>query len=238
MKVIIIRKRWIYISIVLLFISALSIACINYCKIKAVFHTLPTLTKVVLLDAGHGGVDPGAVSKGGVKEKDINLAIALYLKEYLEQSGAVVVMTRTKDEGLYSEGGSLREKKNEDLRKRKEMVKESGPDIFITIHLNSFPQTQYHGAQTFYPKDNTKGKVLAEKIQEELINTLDKNNKRVALPKEDVYIIKGLDIPTTLVECGFLSNPKEEQLLQKSSYQKQIAWGIYMGIQRYFLEKP
>ncbi|AKL97015.1 germination-specific N-acetylmuramoyl-L-alanine amidase CwlD [Clostridium aceticum] len=237
MKVIIVKKSWIYIAIVLLTLSVLSIAWINYYRAKTTAYLLPSLTKVIMLDAGHGGVDPGAVSKGGVKEKDINLTIALYLKEYLEQNGAVVLMTRFEDEGLYSSEGSLRNKKNEDLRKRKEIVKDSGADIFITIHLNSFPQTQYYGAQTFYPKDNAAGKVLAEKIQEELINTLDNNNKRVALPKDDVYVIKGLDIPTTLVECGFLSNPKEEQLLQKSSYQKKIAWSIFVGIQRYFLEK-
>lgn len=238
MKLIIVKRKWILITLALLVVITISIPIYKNYRYRAVATLMPSLTKVIVLDPGHGGVDPGAVSKNGVKEKDINLEIAGYLREYLEQSGAVVIMTRTKDIGLYSSGGSLRQKKNEDLRRRKEIVQKSGGDIFITIHLNSFQQTQYYGAQTFYPKDNSIGKPLAESIQVELVNTLDKNNKRVALAKEDVYVIKGLDIPTVLVECGFLSNPNEEKLLKTSNYQKKIAWAIYVGIQKYFSEKP
>lgn len=238
MKIIIIKKKWIVsiLAIVIIFIITLSL--VKHYRYKAIASFLPRLTKVIILDAGHGGIDPGAVSKGGAKEKDINLAIASYLKEYLEESGASVIMTRTEDKGLYSSEGSSRQKKTQDLKRRKEIIKESRGDLFITIHLNSFPQSQYYGAQTFYSKDNSLGKLLAEKIQEEFINTLDKENKRTALAKEDVYIIKGLDIPTVLVECGFLSNPAEEKLLQKSSYQKKVAWAIYMGIQNYFSQYP
>ncbi|SNS40012.1 N-acetylmuramoyl-L-alanine amidase [Anaerovirgula multivorans] len=238
MKLIIVKRKWILITLALLVVITISIPIYKNYRYRAVATLMPSLTKVIVLDPGHGGVDPGAVSKNGVKEKDINLEIAEYLREYLEQSGAVVIMTRTEDVGLYSSGGSLRQKKNEDLRRRKEIVQKSGGDIFITIHLNSFQQTQYYGAQTFYPKDNSIGKPLAEKIQAELVNTLDKNNKRVALAKEGVYVIKGLDIPTVLVECGFLSNPNEEKLLKTSNYQKKIAWAIYVGIQKYFSEKP
>lgn len=238
MKIIIIKKKWIVsiLAIVIIFIITLSL--VKHYRYKAIASFLPRLTKVIILDAGHGGIDPGAVSKGGAKEKDINLAIASYLKEYLEESGASVIMTRMEDKGLYSSEGSSRQKKTQDLKRRKEIIKESRGDLFITIHLNSFPQSQYYGAQTFYSKDNSLGKLLAEKIQEEFINTLDKENKRTALAKEDVYIIKGLDIPTVLVECGFLSNPAEEKLLQKSSYQKKVAWAIYMGIQNYFSQYP
>lgn len=234
MKVIVIKKKWILFFMVVVLVIVVMGYLFNSYRYAAVATFMPTLTKVIVLDPGHGGVDPGAVSKNGVMEKDINLAIAKYLKEYLEQSGAVVILTRSEDVGLYSEGGSLRKKKNEDLRKRKEIVENSGADLFITIHLNAFQQVQYYGAQTFYPNNNLAGKSLAESIQRELVNTLDKRNKRVALPKDGVYVIKGLDIPAVLVECGFLSNPNEEKLLRKSDYQKKIAWAIYVGIQNYF----
>lgn len=238
MKLIIVKKRWGIIALAVLVIAVVSFTIYRNYHYRAVATFMPSLTKVIVLDPGHGGVDPGAVSKTGVKEKDINLKIAVYLKEYLEQSGAVVIMTRTEDVGLYSSGGSIRQMKNEDLKKRKEIVQNSGGDIFITIHLNSFQQTQYYGAQTFYPKDNTTSKLLAESIQKELVNTLDKSNKRVALAKDGVYVIKGLEIPTALVECGFLSNVNEEKLLKTSNYQKKIAWAIYVGIQNYFADKP
>lgn len=234
----IIRKKWLIVILSILLIMSLILVGVGRSKRGVNVSTLPAITKVIAIDAGHGGVDPGAISKDGIKEKNINLAIAQYLKDYLEQSGAVVIMTRTEDKGLYSEGGSLRQKKNEDLRERKEIIKNSGADIFITIHLNSFPQTQYYGAQTFYPKDNPSSKKLADAVQGSLIETLDKKNTRVALSKEGVYIIKGLDIPTILVECGFLSNPKEAQLLNKPAYQEKIAWSIYTGIQKYFSENP
>ena len=225
----------IFISMVLVLVI---LALWNNFRFRAVATFMPSITKVIVLDAGHGGVDPGTVSKSGIKEKDINLTIAKYLRDYLEQSGAVVIMTRTKDIGLYSSDGSLRKKKNEDLKARKEIVKNSRGDIFITIHLNSFPDSKYYGAQTFYPPDNSGGKNLAERIQEELINALNRDNKRVALSKDGIYLIRGLDIPTALVECGFLSNPNEEKLLIKSDYQKKIAWAIYMGIQNYFARNP
>lgn len=240
MKVIIISRKWIIKITGLLLCVALIISVINYTagrKVQTIF--LPGTTKVIVIDPGHGGVDPGAIGKiMNIKEKHINLMISKYLKEYLEQSGAVVIMTRKDDRGLYSNTGTLRQKKNEDLRNRKEIVQNSHADIFITIHLNSFPQTQYYGAQTFYPKDNLKGKILAEKIQAELIDVLDKNNTRVALVKEGMYLIRGLDIPTALIECGFLSNPQEEKLLSTTAYQKKVAWAIYIGIQKYFEDNP
>jgi len=238
LKVIIIRKKWIVLAIIGTIIFAIILSLINYYRYKAIASFLPNIQKTIILDAGHGGIDPGAVSRGGVKEKDITLAIVLYLKEYLAESGATVVMTRIRDEGLYSPEGSVSQKKTQDLKRRKEVIKDNNGDLFITVHLNSFPQSQYYGAQTFYSKDNSSGKLLAEKIQEELINNLDKENKRTVLAKDDVYIIKGLDIPTVLVECGFLSNPNEEKLLQKPSYQKKVAWAIYMGIQKYFSQYP
>ncbi|KAB3528896.1 N-acetylmuramoyl-L-alanine amidase CwlD [Alkaliphilus serpentinus] len=203
---------------------------------RAIETSLPSTTRVVVIDPGHGGIDPGAVGGNGILEKNINLSIALYLREYLEKRGSVVIMTRDEDIGLYSQSGTIRNKKNEDLRNRKTIVKNSKGDLFVSIHLNSFGQSRYYGAQTFYPADNPPGKELAKIMQEELVNTLDKNNQRVPLSNSSIYLIKGLEIPTVLVECGFLSNPNEKLKLNNSEYQKKVAWAIYIAIQRYFLE--
>lgn len=233
-KLIIIKKKWIIIGICI-FISmtlALSSRSIYYKAVQT--FNLPSTGKVVVVDPGHGGIDPGAVGKTGKHEKDINLAIAHYLKDFLEQSGTIVIMTREEDIGLYTDDGSIRKKKREDLKNRKNIVVNSNADVFISVHLNSFPQTKYYGAQTFYPKGNEKGKMLATIIQEEFRSILDKNNKRVPLQKNGIYLIEGLQIPTVLVECGFLSNPNEERLLDNKKYQKKIAWAIYSGIQKYF----
>jgi N-acetylmuramoyl-L-alanine amidase len=113
-------------------------------------------------------------------------------------------------------------------------MEEGKADLFITIHLNSFSQSKYHGAQTFYPKNSDKSKRLAELIQEELIRVMDDDNNRVAKQKNDIYLLKDCTIPTVLVECGFLSNPIEERLLQKTNLSGKVAWSIYIGILRYF----
>ncbi|WP_157047335.1 N-acetylmuramoyl-L-alanine amidase CwlD [Alkaliphilus metalliredigens] len=234
LRLLIIKKKWlIWGGIGILALIVLLI----YLGDKVIeTNVIPSTAKGVIIDAGHGGIDPGKVGSMGNNEKDINLSIARYLREYLEQSGSVVLMTRDSDVGLYTEGGTVRKKKNEDLQNRKKIVKESQADIFITIHVNSFTQSQYSGAQTFYPKNNPMGKRLAGILQEELVNVLDPNNKRVALEKEGIYLIRDLEIPTVLVECGFLSNPKEEKLLNDSQYQQRVAWALYIGIQRYFQE--
>ena len=231
MQIIIIKKRFVLVALVLL-LAILSFTV--YLRGRGAIETLnvPSTKKIIVIDAGHGGNDPGAVSKTGILEKEINLKIALYLREYLEQSGSIVILTRDKDTGLYSSNSS--NKKREDLKNRKNIVRESNADLFLTIHLNSFPKQQYHGAQTFYPKDNPSGKEVAKLIQEELVNSLDKDNQRVPLSKDNVYIINDLTIPTVLVECGFLSNPEEAKLLKDSKHQRKIAWAMYVGIQKFF----
>ncbi len=140
------------------------------------------------------------------------------------------------DEGLYSSEGSLRRKKEEDLKNRKDIVRNSRGDLFLSIHLNSFTQSKYYGAQTFYSSDNAGGEKLARAIQLSLRNVLDENNKRESLVKDNMYLIRKLDIPAVLIECGFLSNEREEKLLNDVNYQKKIAWAIYMGLQNYFAE--
>ncbi|EOD01027.1 N-acetylmuramoyl-L-alanine amidase CwlD [Caldisalinibacter kiritimatiensis] len=235
MKIIIIKKKH------LLIIPIVIIGLLIYLFIPSKKESeepaffLPILDKVIAIDPGHGGVDPGAVGHFDKNEDDINLAISLNLRRLIEQSGGIVILTREEDEGLYTEkSDTYRAKKNEDLRNRRILINDSEPDVFISIHLNSFPQSRYYGAQTFYKKGCEESKKLALVIQEELKNTLDKNNNRVPQPRDSVYIIRESKAPAVLIECGFLSNPKEERLLNDPEYQEKVAWAIYSGLLRYF----
>lgn len=198
---------------------------------------LPITNKVIAIDAGHGGVDPGAIGKQGGKEDEINLKIALKLRNLIEENGGIAILTRNDGEGLYTEESkTLREKKNEDLRNRGIEVNANEPDALLSIHLNSFPESRYYGAQAFYKEGCEDSKKLALIIQEELRNILDKENNRAPQPRDNIYLIRESEPPAVLIECGFLSNPMEERLLMDSKYQEKIAWAIYIGVIRYFNE--
>jgi len=186
----------------------------------------PATNQIVVIDAGHGGFDPGAIGVTGSQEDEINLAIALKLQKFIEQSGGLTVMTRVENEGV----GST---KREDMRIRKMIRDSSQGNVFISIHLNSFPQANCKGAQSFYANDEN-SKLLAEKIQKNMVDLLDPDNARVAKKLTDVYLLKNITIPSVIIECGFLSNSKEEQLLQDSEYQSKVAMAIYLGITEYF----
>lgn len=195
----------------------------------------PKTNKVIVVDAGHGLPDGGAVSKSGVTEAEINLQIAFKLKDILEQSGSTVILTRSNENGIYDANSeSIRDKKISDVRKRVEIGNNSDADIFVSIHLNKIEQSKYYGWQTFYKTGSEKSKLLAEKIQENLNNTIQRENNREAAKLNNIYIMKHIEIPICLIECGFLSNPEEENLLQTEEYQEKLAWGIYGGINDYF----
>lgn len=200
---------------------------------------VPVMNKIIILDAGHGGIDPGSLSNDEtIKEKDINLEITLKLKKLLESSGALVFLTREDDSSLYeeAEGKTTRQKYNENLKNRKQMIKDVGADMFISIHLNKFEDSKYYGAQTFYPEGKEESKQLANYIQNELKRVVDKTNNRKIKSSNDLYLLKENEISSVLIECGFLSNEKEANLLTQSDYQDKIAWSIYVGIQQYFSE--
>lgn len=196
---------------------------------------LPVTNKTIVIDAGHGGEDGGATSENGISEAQINLKIALNLQKLLEQSGANVILTRSDENAIYDlDKKTLREKKVSDIKNRVKIGNNSSADIFVSIHLNKIPQNQYSGWQTFYKDGNEQRKELATSIQNNLNETIQKENKRVPMKISNVYIIKQVEIPTAIVECGFLSNPEEEQILQQEIYQEKLAWGIYNGIIEYF----
>lgn len=199
---------------------------------------LPVKNKTIIIDAGHRTEKiGGAVAQDGTTEAEINLKIALKVQNLLEQAGSKVILTRSDENGIYDiDKKTLRNKKASDLKNRVKIGNESGADIFISIHLNKIAQEKYWGWQTFFKSGNEDSKRLAESLQNGLNNTIQKENKRKALKIENVYIIKNIKIPTTIVECGFLSNNQELELLKTEEYQDKLAWGIYMGIMDYFLE--
>ena len=199
--------------------------------------SLPVSGKTVILDAGHGGEDQGAESANGITEAETNLKITLKVQKLLEQSGCTVILTRSDDNAIYDiDKQTLRQKKISDIKNRVKIGNNSSADIFVSIHLNKIPQSQYFGWQTFYKSSNEQSKKLATSLQNSLNESMQKENKRVPLKIDNVYIIKNVEIPTSIVECGFLSNPEEEAQLQTEEYQDKIAWGIYTGIIGYFYE--
>lgn len=182
-----------------------------------------------------GGEDGGAVSNNGVSEASINLKITLKLQNLLEQSGATVILTRSDENAIYDlNKKTLREKKNSDIKNRVKIGNSASADVFVSIHLNKIPQEQYYGWQTFFKEENENSKKLATSIQNNLNVAIQKENNRVPLKINNVYIIKHVEIPTCIVECGFLSNQEEEKQLQNEEYQNRLAWGIYNGIMDYF----
>ena len=194
---------------------------------------MPLSGKSIVLDAGHGGPDGGAVSRTGAIEKDLNLAIVLYLRDYLQQAGALVTLTREGDYDLAkpdTKGYSKR--KTEDLLKRADKIGEQKADLTLSIHMNSIPSPKWSGAQTFYYSDNTEGKRLADDIQMEIRTSLE-NTDRIAKTNDTVYLLKTSKMPTALVEVGFLSHPGESRLLADEAYQKKVAAAVYRGILRY-----
>ena len=162
------------------------------------------------------------------------------MQNLLEQTGCTVILTRSDENGIYdSNSSTIRQKKITDIKNRVKIGNQSSADIFVSIHLNKIPQQQYYGWQCFFNSKNDNSKMLAEQLQENLNDSMQKENKRVAMKLETVYIMKNVEIPISIVECGFLSNPEEEKQLQEDEYQNRLAWGIYNGITDYFsdLEK-
>ena len=191
---------------------------------------------IVIIDAGHGGFDGGAVSDDGTVEKDINLSIALYLQEYLAIFNIKTIMIRETDCSVEDNGlNTIRQKKTSDLHNRMKIMEETDNAIFVSIHQNKFPDGKYSGTQVFYsPKTKDESQVLAQTIQDYIVNTLQKDNKRqIKECGTSVFLMYNAVKPAVLVECGFLSNYEETQRLKSSEYQKKIAFCIAMGIQNY-----
>lgn len=235
MKIIIInRKRMVGYVMLLTGMLMLFLGVNNVYK-ETMKTTKPMSNMVIVIDPGHGGWDPGSSGRSGTIESDLNLGIAIKLRKLIELSGGTTIMIREDGGGLYTDSKNRTEtKKSEDLKKRHEIINNSNADLFISIHLNHFPQSQYYGAQTFYKRGDESSKKLAEIIQSELITIIDRGNRREIKSRDDVYILNNNTIPGALVECGFLSNAEEERLLKDAKYQQKLAWSIYCGIMKYY----
>lgn len=188
----------------------------------------------IVLDAGHGGDDPGKIGINGCREKDINLVIARKVKKYLEANDVYVVMTRETEDGLYDADAD--NKKVQDMKRRVEIIEETEPLAAVSIHQNSYPEEYVNGAQVFYYADSKEGERLALLLQEQLKSTLNPENHRQTKANDSYYILKKTGIPTVIAECGFLSNYREAQLLMTEEYQDRVAWAIHMGIMQYINE--
>lgn len=203
-------------------------------------ETLPVQTQprqelpVVVIDAGHGGEDSGAVANG-VLEKDINLDIALRLRDMLRVCGFEVVMTRDTDVSIYdSSSAGIRSKKQSDLKNRAAIINKSGNQILVSIHQNKFEQEKYSGAQVFYSTNDPGSEKLAEAIRQSVRGLLQPDNQRELKPAGDgIYLLREAEIPAVIVECGFLSNREEAGKLSREDYRRQMAFAICCGVMNY-----
>ena len=219
----------------LLAIFTVSVMMLNLSiKSESVFSP----SKTVVIDAGHGNIDGGAVGNAGSIEKDINLSISKKVKEHLIKDGFNVVLTRENDEPLTDiSGKNVRDIKREDLKYRKKIRDMENTGIFVSIHMNKFHDKNQKGAQTFYAKNPPESQILGETIQKNLIEYLDTSNKRLAkVDESSIFILKNAKNPSVIVECGFLSNYEEEKLLLSDEYQNKVAYAIYKGINEYYSE--
>lgn len=226
MIVVLKKKTLVILLIVILIASVIVGTSINYA------HAFrPEKAFVVVLDAGHGGRDNGVTGiKSNVTEKEINLAITFLVKEYLEKANIKVVLTRKDDEGLY--GNVKSNFKQAEMKKRKEIINKANPDVVVSIHCNKFPtDSARRGAQAFFEQMSPQSKDLAKSLQASL-NILNKEYAEREFPalKGDYYILKCSEYVSAIVECGFLSNPEEDMLLQDQEYRIRIAYKIACGI--------
>jgi N-acetylmuramoyl-L-alanine amidase len=196
---------------------------------ESVIPAYALASKVIVIDPGHGGCDPGA-SRGAYVEKEITLSISKLLAQRLSEAGAMVVLLRTEDRDLVGDGfsGTIAARKREDLKLRAQRANEVKADLFISIHTNADPSPRWSGAQVFYNSSSQPSKLAAVMIQEEITQQLG-NTKRKAAPG-DYYILRNTQMPAVIVEVGFISNPMEASLLVDPEYQDRLARAIFAGI--------
>lgn len=220
-----INKKWIFVGLAMLFVA---ISILVYSTVKTSIMPKPEYT--IVIDAGHGGKDGGAVGKNsGVTESYLNLQYALTLKEICEEFGYKVVLTRDDMNGLYSAFAS--NKKRSEMENRRKIIEQTNPDVVISIHMNSFSTSEGRGAQVFYAQGSESGEVLAQSVQDVFAKNIDYAKQKAKVG--DYYILNCVDNPSILVECGFLSNPEEELLLQEEEYMQRFCYNLFCGVLAY-----
>ncbi|MCA0985603.1 N-acetylmuramoyl-L-alanine amidase CwlD [Halobacillus yeomjeoni] len=229
-------KTWIFLIGIVILVCLVSYP-IQEVKDAWTVWSSPLSGKVIVLDPGHGGPDGGAEGADGTQEKEITLQMCEYLRDYLQEAGALVYMTRYEDKDLSSDSaGGLSARKSEDIRNRVRFIEEKEADFYLSIHLNAIPSSKWRGAQTFFNPQNAESQHLAKFIQAEIKSNLN-NTSREALGLTNIYMLKHPGAPGALVEAGFLSNPDERELLKTEDYQRQMAASVYQGILRYVTER-
>ena len=185
----------------------------------------------IIIDAGHGGVDSGAVGVDNVLEKDINLSIALKLRDLLDATGFNTTMTREIDESIHNkDANSIRSKKVSDMKNRLNLVNGDANNLLISIHQNKFEDSKYSGAQVFFSRNNPRSQELAQSMRASIVGLLQKDNTREVKPSpRGVFLLNKATVPAVLVECGFLSNSDDVKSLLNEDYQEQMAFSIYCG---------
>lgn len=229
-------KTWLWLAGVVILVCLVSYP-IQEVKDAWTEWSSPLSGKVIVLDPGHGGPDGGAEGSDGTKEKEITLQMSEYLRDYLQEAGALVYLTRYEDKDLSSESaGGLSRRKSEDIKNRVQFIDGKEADFYLSLHLNAIPSAKWRGAQTFYNPDESESKHLAKFIQSEIRTNLN-NTNREAQGLTNIYLLKHTEAPGALVEAGFLSNPDERELLKSDSYQRKIAASVYRGVLRYVTER-
>lgn len=227
------RKKIIFISSAI--ILSIFFSCTNTKNSSELVSSTPVSNHIVILDAGHGNPDGGAVGQDGSIESNLNLEIVLKLQKFLEASNCTIILTRSDENGIYeTTAETIREQKVSDMKNRVDIANNSNAEIFVSIHMNKLEQSQYSGWQTFYKNNDDTSKEIAENIQTSLNYFIKKENSRTIKSISGIYLTKNVEIPLVIVECGFLSNAEENKLLQTDSYQNELAWSIYIGIMDYF----
>lgn len=232
--------RGLWLSLRILIFSALLILCAlmlnrmaqSYGGTEAVAVKRQEMP-VIIIDPGHGGEDGGAVGVNGCIEKDINLEISLILNDLLNMSGIETIMTRTEDIMLYDEALPGK-KKAQDLKKRLSIAHETDNSITVSIHMNTYPSPKYSGAQVYYSPNNPESAVMADAVQKYLSTYLQPDNKRqTKAATSAIYLLHNIKTPAILIECGFISNPAEAELLCTDSYRHKVACSIYASLLEY-----
>ena len=223
------------IGLLLLLLAAFGFALRGGARMVSANRVLTNKTEkkkpCVVIDAGHGGADPGKVGVDGSLEKDINLKIAKKLALFLTAADVDVVLTREDDAGLYDENVS--NKKVQDMKNRVALIEEKKPALTVSIHQNSYHEEYVHGAQVFYYEGSQESKEIAERMQRVLAEQIDPDNARQAKANSSYYLLKKTSSPIVIVECGFLSNYEEAQKLSSEVYQEKTAWAIHLAILNY-----
>ncbi|MEE3427720.1 MAG: N-acetylmuramoyl-L-alanine amidase [Ruminococcus sp.] len=229
-------KNKAFIVYVILFIAYLTFIVLSFINIDSLadVNSSDISEPIIVIDAGHGGEDGGAVANN-IVEKDINLSISKKLKDIFKASGFIVITTRDKDKMINTNGSSLRERKVSDMKNRLELFNKNENNIVVSIHQNKFSQEKYSGTQVFYSKNNPQSEIMAEYIRKNIAKLIQPENERAAKPAdESIYLLYNSKVPAVIVECGFISNYTEANKLKDNNYQKKLAFAIYSGVLEFY----